>query len=263
MRVAAWAPSDPASNAQNAVARLPRSVVPGLLHFVIHRGSNGQRVFVDDTDSLAYRLALTQAAREAGVAVHGYGLYAAEVRLLVTPPASASLAAMMQSIGRRYVRAFNLRHGRSGTPWEGRFRSTVIDAPDWFMPCLQYAEGGATAPPNEAELVSTGDRQWSSAGHHLGLHIDDSVSEHALFWALGNTPFEREVAYRRVLAQTLPASTVERIRSATLKGWALGGPAFAKSIGALTGRRLEPLARGRPALNPTTAPRRLVRSDPI
>lgn len=240
------------------MARLPRSVVPGLPHFVIHRGSNGQRVFVDDTDSLAYRLALTQAAREAGVAVHGYGLYAAEVRLLVTPPASASLAAMMQSIGRRYVRAFNLRHGRSGTPWEGRFRSTVIDAPDWFMPCLQYAEGAGTAHPDDAEPVSTGDQRWSSAGHHLGLRIDDGVSEHALFWALGNTPFEREVAYRRMLAQALPPSTVERIRSATLKGWALGSSAFAKSVGALTGRRLEPLARGRPALNSPLASRQSI-----
>lgn len=240
------------------MARLPRSVVPGLPHFVIHRGSSGQRVLVDDTDTLAYRLALTQAAREAGVAVHGYGLYAAEVRLLVTPPASASLAMMMQSIGRRYVRAFNLRHGRSGTPWEGRFRSTVIDAPHWFMPCLQYAEGCVVAQPNDAELVFASDQRWSSAGHHLGRHIDDSVSEHALFWALGNTPFEREVAYRRVLAQALSPNIVERIRGATLKGWALGSPVFAKSVGALTGRRLEPLARGRPALNSPTSPRRSV-----
>jgi putative transposase len=238
------------------VARLPRSVVPGLPHFVIHRGLNGQRVFVDDADRSTYRRALVQAARESDVALHGYGLYPDEVRLLVTPLASASLAAMMQSIGRRYVRAFNLRHGRSGTPWEGRFRSTVIDAPDWFMHCLQYAEGGAGADPSDAELVSNGDQQRSSAGHHLGLRIDDGVSEHALFWVLGNTPFEREAAYRRVLAQALPQGTIERIRSATLKGWALGSPAFAKSIGALTGRRLEPLARGRPALNPVDTAQR-------
>lgn len=237
------------------MARLPRSVVPGLPHFLIHRGSNGQSSFLDDADRLAYRLALAQAAREAGVAVHGYGLYAPEVRLLVTPPASASLAAMMQSIGRRYVRTFNLRHGRAGTPWEGRFRSTVIDAPDWFMPCLQYAEGEAVANSGDGELTPTGDQTWSSAGHHLGLRIDDVVSEHALFWALGNTPFEREVAYRRVLAQPLPPGTIDRIRSATLKGWALGGPAFAQSIGALTGRRLEPLARGRPALKVSAAVR--------
>ena len=230
------------------MARLPRSVVAGLPHFVIHRGLNGQAVFADNADRSAYRHALVQAAREAGVAVHGYGLCRGEVRLLVTPSAPQSLSAMMQSIGRRYVRSFNLRHGRSGTPWEGRFRSTVIDAPDWFMRCLQYAEDCAVADASGADSVSSVDPQSSSAGHHLGLCIDEAISEHALFWGLGNTPFDREVAYRRVLAHALPAPIVERIRHATLKGWALGSAAFARSIEASTGRRLEPLSRGRPAL---------------
>jgi putative transposase len=229
------------------MARLPRSVVPGYPHVVIHRGLNGQDVFHDDADRLAYRHALAQAAREAGVAVHGYGLCRNEVKLLVTPSSSQSLSAMMQSIGRRYVRGFNLRYGRGGTPWEGRFRSTVIDAPDWFMRCLQYAEDCAVA--DGTEPMPQVDLQSSSAGHHLGLHIDDAISEHALFWELGNTPFDREVAYRRVLAHALPAHSVERIRHATLKGWALGSPAFAQSIEAMTGRRLEPLSRGRPALD--------------
>ena len=167
----------------------------------------------------------------------------------MTPSAPQSLSTMMQSVGRRYVRTFNQRHGRNGTPWEGRFRSTVIDAPDWFMRCLQYAEtcaGDGTSDMEPALLA--GADECSSAGHHLGLRIDEWVSEHALFWAIGNTPFDREVAYRRVLAHPLPPSAIEAIRSATLKGWALGSPAFAKSIGALTGRRHEPLARGRPAL---------------
>jgi putative transposase len=239
------------------VARLPRSVVAGHPHFVIQRGLNGQDVFHDDVDRSAYRQALVQAARDADVAVHGYGLCRDEVRLLVTPSAPQSLSTMMQSVGRRYVRTFNQRHGRNGTPWEGRFRSTVIDAPDWFMRCLQYAESCMAGDPGvtEPSLVAD-DQQWSSAGHHLGLRINEWISEHALFWAIGNTPFDREVAYRRVLAQALPPSAIEGIRNATLKGWALGSPAFAKSIGALTGRRHEPLARGRPALD-TKATRRV------
>jgi len=237
------------------VARLPRSVVAGHPHFVIQRGLNGQDVFHDDVDRAAYRQALVQAARDADVAVHGYGLCRDEVRLLVTPSAPQSLSTMMQSVGRRYVRTFNQRHGRNGTPWEGRFRSAVIDAPDWFMRCLQYAETCATDDPSGIEPVSAGDLHGSSAGHHLGLRIDEWISEHVLFWAIGNTPFDREVAYRHVMAQALPPSAIEGIRSATLKGWALGSPAFAKSIGALTGRRHEPLARGRPSLDTKVARR--------
>ncbi|MEI7465399.1 MAG: transposase [Burkholderiales bacterium] len=235
------------------MARLPRSVVAGYPHFVIHRGLNGQGVFHDDVDSRTYRQALMQAARESGVAVHGYGLCRQEVRLLVTPSAAQSLSTMMQSVGRRYVRIFNLRHGLSGTPWEGRFRSTVIDAPDWFMRCLQYAESCAAGDLSGTEVVLfAADQHVSSAGHHLGLRIDDWISEHALFWAIGNTPFDREVAYRRVLSHPLAPNAIETIRNATLKGWALGSPAFAKSVHALTGRRHEPLARGRPATNSKT-----------
>ncbi len=231
------------------MARLPRSVVAGLPHFVIHRGLTGQGVFRDDLDRIAYRQALVQASREAGVAVHGYGLCRDEVRLLATPSAPQALSTMMQSIGRRYVRNFNQRHGRNGTPWEGRFRSTVIDAPDWFMRCLQYAETCAGDGTSDMEpALPAGADGCSSTGHHLGLRIDEWISEHALFWAIGNTPFDREVAYRRVLAHPLLPSDIDAIRGATLKGWALGSPAFAKSIGTLTGRRHEPLARGRPAL---------------
>lgn len=234
-------------------------MVAGLPHFVIHRGLNGQAVFHDDVDRQRYAAALLQALREAGVAVHGYGLCCDEVRLLLTPPSARSLAVMMQSIGRRYVRAYNARHGRSGTPWEGRFRSTVIDAPQWFMRCLHYAEccdaaSCAVDDPNGVEPSLTANHHASSAAHHLGLQMNDSIAEHELFWAIGNTPFDRAVAYRRVLAQPLPSAAVESIRNATLKGWALGSPAFALSITALTGRRLEPLSRGRPALSAKATP---------
>lgn len=229
------------------MARLPRSVVAGHPHLVIHRGLSGQAVFLDDADRRAYVQAVVQAAREAGVAVHGYGLGRNEVRLLLTPSDASSLSTMMQSIGRRYVRTFNLRHGRSGTPWEGRFRSTVIDAPDWFMPCLQYAESCGLEGDGGSDLSAGSDVAWSSAGHHLGLRIDDWIAEHALFWALGNTPFDREGAYKRLLVQALPPRTAERIRDAALKGWALGHPGFVQAIAALTGRRHQPLTRGRPA----------------
>lgn len=230
------------------MARLPRSVVAGYPHLVIHRGLNGQDVFRDDADRRAYVQALAQAARDAGVAIHGYGLGRNEVRLLVTPAAAPALSTMMQSIGRRYVRAFNLRHGCCGTPWEGRFRSTVIDAPEWFMCCLSHVEFCAGVGDSDGESGGVGEFPWSSTRHHLGLRMDEWITEHALFWALGNTPFEREAAYKRVLEHPPSPRLVERLRSAALKGWALGSPEFVRAVAELTGRRHEPLARGRPAL---------------
>ena len=224
------------------MARLPRLVAPGLPHLIVHRGHNGQVVFLDDADRAHYLRALAMCAREAGVAVHGYGLQSTEVRLLATPDDERGLAAMMQALGRRYVRAFNLRHGRSSTPWEGRFRSTVIEPRVYLVPALLVVEASGMA------LASGHDpAPWTSSAHHLGQRFDPLVTEHASFWALGNTPFEREAAYRALLQRGLGAHEVATILDAATKGWALGTPEFVERLGADTGRRTRPLPRGRPA----------------
>lgn len=223
------------------MARLPRLIAPGLPHVIIHRGHNGQAVFIDDADRVQYLQALALCAREAGVAVHGYGLLPGETRLLATPDDERGLADMMQALGRRYVRAFNLKHGRSSTPWEGRFRSTVLEPALYFMPSLLLVEGAGTTIASGHEPPP-----WTSAAHHFGLRSDPLVVEHALFWALGNTPFEREAGYRSLFQSGLGEKEAATILAAATKGWALGTPAFVDRLGTETGRRTRPLPRGRP-----------------
>jgi putative transposase len=226
------------------VARLPRLVVPGLPHLIIHRGHNGQAVLVDDADRALYRQALSEACAAWGVLLHGYALLPAEVRLLVTPADPAALGAMMQALGRSFVRAFNLRHQRSSTPWEGRFRSTVIEADRHFLGCLRFVEG--IDPAGMTFALSTSAVPGSSAAHHLGSCVDPLVHEHAAFWALGNTPFEREAAYRRWVEQAPDEADTRAMVEAALKGWPLGSPEFVNRLGELTGRRTRPLHKGRP-----------------
>jgi putative transposase len=244
------------------MARLPRLVVPGLPHLIIHRGHNGQTVFVDEGDFALYRQALAEAAAVAGVAVHGYGLFPAEVRLLVTPADENALGSMMQALGRSFVRAFNLKHQRSSTPWEGRFRSTVIEADRHFLDCLRFAEGvgvGGMALAQTDEVSA-----WSSAAHHLGTRPDPLVVDHPAFWALGNTPFEREAAYERRLLQPQSSREAAAIAEAALKGWPLGSKEFAQRLTDTTGRRTQPLRRGRPRGSARTVARTAdVVSDPI
>lgn len=212
---------------------------------VVHRGLNGQSVLLDEADRVNYLQALAGAAREAGVLVHGYGLFATEVRLLATPTSATALGRTMQAVGRRYVRAFNLRHRRTGTPWEGRFRSTVIEPAAHFIEALRFVEGC----DEDGMVLATGTdaARWSSVAHHLGLRPDALVSEHEAYWALGNTPFEREAAYRQLLAQPVPAGPRDALRDAALKGWARGSEAFVESLRAGTSRRPAPLRRGRPS----------------
>lgn len=226
------------------MARLPRLVVPGLAHLVIHRGHNDGAALLDDADRDAYVKALRTAATDASVKVHGYGLHPTQVRLLVTPTDERGLALMMQSIGRRYVRWFNARHGRRSSPWEGRFRSTVVAPGPDVLTCLLVVE---TLPDLGPSLASSGEiPTWTSLSHHLGLRRDPVISEHPAYWQLGNTPFEREAAYRVLAERGVSAADAARVLDAAAGGWALAPDPFAAELAKRTGRRLRPLPRGRP-----------------
>jgi putative transposase len=224
------------------VARLPRAVLPGQVHLIVHRGHSGLPVFLDQVDRERYLTALRDAAVHAQVALHAYGLLDNEARLLVSPSTPNGLAAMLQATGRRYVRAFNRTHHRSGSPWEGRFRSSIIDANEHFLSCLRFVETAASAPGEEEHLSLA----WSSARHHLGLSPSALIREHSAYWSLGNTPFEREVAYRRLVERPIPSEEVAAILRAVTSGWVLGSQAFAMAAQEQTGRRPNRLSPGRP-----------------
>jgi putative transposase len=226
------------------VARLRRIVMPGQPHLVIQRSHSAQDVFADARDRDSYLACLGDAAREARVAIHAYGLLPHEVRLLATPDDTQGLSRLVQATGRRFVRQFNQRHGRSGTPWEGRFRSTVIEAGPHFLACLSFVEGLADAG-TRAVLPGEAGALHSSAGHHLAGRDDPLIQAHPGYWALGNTPFEREAAYRRFAAQPAQPQTVAAILHAALNGWVLGSDAFAALVAEQAQRKTRPSAPGR------------------
>ena len=218
------------------MARLPRLAVADHVHLLLQRGRSGQAVFVTPEDAHAYLRDLRAAADQNGVMVHAYSLNAAEAVLLVTPASADALARMVQSLGRRFAGEYNRRHGGSGSPWDGRYRSTVIDPAHHFLECLCFVERSADLP----------EQTFSSAAHHLGQRRDPLITTHSGYWRLGNTPFEREAAHRELLSQGLSTETESRIRDALVKGWALGDPGFVAALSGHAQRRAFPLARGRP-----------------
>jgi putative transposase len=230
------------------VARAPRLAVAGELHHLVQRGHNRQSVFADEQDRSTYLALLQAAAAQYGVAVHAYALLESEVHLLATPARADSFSRLMQSLGRRYVAAFNRRHGRSGTLWAGRFAAGVIDGATLGVEATVYVE----ALPVAAGLARTpGEWPWSSAAHHLGDRRDPLVSEHPSYWTLGNTPFERELAHAHRLHEGLSAEQCRHFGQ--LSGRALGPAAFKVRIAERAGRPLQPRPRGRPA-RPRSAP---------
>ena len=226
------------------MARLPRLTIPGFPHHAIQRGNGRCAIFLDDVDRERYLSVLREIAAPVGLAVHAYVLMPNHVHLLVTPQAAGDVGRVVQSLGRRYVRWFNDRHGRTGALFEGRYRSTVVDADRYLLACMRYLE----LNPVRAGLVQgPAEFRWSSHSHHVGRTVDPLISDHAVYWALGNTPFERQAAYRRLFEHAPSNDELATIRRATQGGWLLGA---ADAVARLAPSR-RPMARkaGRPRLS--------------
>ena len=229
------------------MARLPRLSLPGYPHHVILRGNNRQAIFSCPADYQTLLDLIEEHARKSGVAVHAYVLMSNHVHLLVTPEAADSLPSMMQAVGRRYVRYFNDRQGRSGTLWEGRYRSTPIQTETYLLACMVYID----LNPVRAGLVAEArDYPWSSHGHYVGLRSDRLVTPHPLFWTLGNTPFAREAAYADMVRIGVSASQQAALTESALSGWALGNADFLTDLQKITERRVVKTRVGRPARKP-------------
>lgn len=223
------------------MSRLPRLYVPGMPQLITQRGNNRCSIFLDDDDHTHYLAHLREALREAGVQLHAYVLMPDHAHLLVSPPDASAAGVLMQRLGRRYVRSFNDRHARSGTLWEGRYRSTVLEPAAWLLAASIYIE----LNPQRAGLAASSEHHpWSSARHHLGLTRDPLITDHAAYWALGNTPFERQAAYRAALEYGLSGDQLAKIRYAAHRGWMLGE--LPPQQDEPPNRRLAPLPKGRP-----------------
>lgn len=225
------------------MARLKRLSVAGHPHHINLLGLAGPPVFADDADHTAHLDLLARFAAEHAVEIHAYAQLPHGVQMLATPADAKALSLMMQAVGRQYVAAFNRRHGRAGTLWQGRFQAAPLEAGLHLVSCMRYIE---QAPVRAGLLVQPGEYPWSSASHHLGAALSPLISDHPAFWKLGNTPFEREAAYRRLLEEPLTAALLRQIASTTLKGWAWGSPNFVAEVSGEAVRRAVPGQRGRP-----------------
>jgi putative transposase len=222
--------------------RPARLVLPGQVHHVIQRGNNRQAIFFDDRDRRLFLGMLGDALAAHGCALHAYVLMTNHLHLLLTPTDEAGIARVMQSVGRRYVAHVNRTHQRTGTLWEGRFRSTIVDSERWVMACYRYIE----ANPVRAGMVSSpGEHRWSSHGRNALGTADPLIEEHYCYHALGDTAAERQAAYRAHFAD-LTAESIATLRDATQRGWVPGSEDFRRHVETALGRSIAPPVRGRP-----------------
>jgi putative transposase len=225
------------------MARLPRLVLPNHPHHLIQIGNNSQLLFREADDYRQFLVWLRDSAKLCKVALHAYVLMPDHLHLLASPSTVEGLAQMMQRVGRYYVPWYNAKYQRSGSLFQGRFKTSLIDAQRYFMDVSRYIE----ANPVRSQLVSDPrDYPWSSFAHHAGITPDAMITDHALYWALGNTPFQREAAYLALSAPTLGQAEMATIDAAVLKGWPLGSDAFKAELQQRAKRQVLPAKRGRP-----------------
>ena len=231
------------------MARLPRTGAPGIPQHIIQRGNNRQACFGNERDFAAYAHWLAESAQASGVAIHAWVFMSNHVHLLATPETATAVSQMMQTLGRRYVRYFNRSYQRTGTLWEGRFKSCVVDAENYLLICQRYIESN----PVRAGMVShPGDYPWSSyRANGLG-HAARLWTPHQVYCELGRSAADRAAAYRALFAGQIDSVQLAQIRRATNRGVSLGNERFMAEVGRLTQRPVCPL-QGSPAARPQNA----------
>jgi putative transposase len=225
------------------MARLPRFSVAGYPHHVIQRGNNRQPVFLDAQDHQRHLDLLYEHAAVEKVAVHAYVQMTNHVHLLMTPQTAEGLSRLMRVLAQRYTQYFNNRYQRTGTLWEGRYKSTVVESDRYLIACMVYLD---LNPVRAAMVTRPADYRWSSHGHYIGQHPDKRLTPHPLYWGLGNTPFAREAAYVDLVEQGLSPAVQKQMTESVIKGWALGSEPFTRSLQNLTPRRVGRRSAGRP-----------------
>ncbi len=225
------------------MARHPRFDLAGVPQHVVQRGNNRLPCFLDDDDRQRYLQCLRQALSRFDCRLHAYVLMGNHAHLLLTPGATGAMSRLMHTFARNYTGLFNARHGRTGTLWEGRFKSCLVDSGSYFLACSRYIE----LNPVRAWMVEQPrDYPWSSHRAHAGYREDPLLTPHPEFLALGHDRAARAAAYRALCAAALDEEELAAIRSHLQQQKALGPDRFQAWVEARTGRFAGLRAPGRP-----------------
>ena len=225
--------------------RRARLAVPGIPWHIIQRGNNRSTCFFTEDDCHCYLATLYEQAVQHGCAIHAYVLMTNHVHLLLTPPEKNSAALLMKHLGQRYVQYINRTYQRSGTLWEGRFRSCLTQNEEYVLACYRYIE----LNPVRANIVSDPrDYRWSS--FHTNTEgnsgTDYLLTPHPEYLRLGSTAQERQEAYRSLFKTHLEPEQIRAIRDATNGNFVLGNKRFEQDIAHMLKRRVTPARSGRP-----------------
>ncbi len=223
------------------MTRLPRLCPAGMPLHVIQRGNNRQICFACEDDYQIYLEYLHEGANTQGVDIHAWVLMTNHVHLLGTSKVEGSISRMMQYVGRHYVRYFNRLYNRTGTLWEGRFNTCLVDSESYFFVCQRYIE---LNPVRAGIVTDPAAYQWSSyRTNALGFN-SNLITPHSIYSALGASEDEVRLTYRSLFSEVLELELINDLRASTNSCMAFGGSRFKKQIEDVYQRRVEKLKPG-------------------
>ncbi len=223
--------------------RRSRLIIPGVPLHIIQRGNNHQACFFKEADYLIYLEWLEEYAESSDCSIHAYVLMTNHVHILLTPGEPDSAGNLMKRLGQRYVQYINRTYKRSGTLWEGRFRSSIVQQQEYLFSCQRYIEMN----PVRAGIVDHPDQyRWSSYQVNGQGRSSDLIRPHSLYLSLGKTETERQIVYRDLFRHELQSEEIDTIRRAANGNFALGSNRFKEEISEILGRRVTPGKAGRP-----------------
>ena len=230
------------------MARKPRFNLPGIPQHVIQRGNNREPCFFSEQDNQFYLDALQTASQKAGCAIHAYVLMSNHVHLLVTPGTAGCIATMMQALGSRYVRYINAVYRRTGTLWEGRYKSCVVDSGRYLLTCYCYIE---LNPVRAGMVHAPGAYRWTSYRHNALGQADELISAHESYHELGASREARCHAYRALFRHYLDEHELLAIRVSANEELVYGSDPFKDKIELMARRRTRRGRAGRPGKDDT------------
>ena len=230
------------------MARRMRVVFPGVALHVIQRGVNRAACFRVEADYLVYLSHLRHLSAKYGCAVHAYCLMTNHVHLLLTPATKESCTALMRDLGQRYVPYFNWRHGRTGTLWEGRFRSSIAESAHYVLACYRYIE---LNPVRAGMVDQPADYPWSSFSINTGGRSQPFVAPHVEFAGLALDAEKRHRAYLALFEEEMDEALLGAIRDAANTGYPLASDEFKDRVLAPLGWKTAP---GKPGPKPSHGP---------
>lgn len=229
------------------MARYPRLALANVIYHVLNRGNNHQVIFIDNEDYQYFIERLKEAKEKYRCKLYSYVLMPNHIHFLIEPLIAQDMAKFMKMIAQKYGQYINKKYKRTGTLWDGRYKSSLVSNDDYFITCCKYIEMN----PVRAGIVSNPEEyQWSSYNIKIGMKNNYLIDLDIWYETLGKNNKEREEKYKKLFDEIMIESKLKEIRESIVKNKIYGNDEFKREVGRKFGYKIETKKRGRPKSEP-------------